>query len=52
MAQKHLELEAKRLPYSGIKTYFEKRLKDSKRVLPKSENAFHCKVVKLVALQG
>ena len=50
MAREHLELEAKRLPYSEIKTYFEKMLKDTKRVLPKSENAYHCKVVKPVAL--
>ena len=27
-------------------------LKDTKRVLPKSENAYHCKVVKPVALHG
>ena len=52
MAQKHLELEAKRLPCSEIKTYFEKMLKDSKWVLPKGVNAYHCKVVKPVALQG
>ena len=50
MAQKHLELEAKRFSYSVIKTYFENMLKDSKLVLPKSENAYQCKVMKPVAL--